>query len=138
MPNISHRLFFILTTGLSNGILNWLFMKLYLLFSYFQPGWIVQLVRFQLGWFFCSRWNQLSWKLSNEILVLFHCFTKSFVIGYHFLTKPITTLTWSQQPIRMIQLGWKPFRWKKSARLTWQIVQKNIICLDPLGWFYNY
>lgn len=87
-----------------------------LVFSYFQPGWIVQLVRFQLGWFFDLGENQLSWKLSNEILVLLHCFTKSFLIGYHFLTKPITTLTWSQQPIRMIQLGWKPFRirWEVS------------------------
>jgi len=32
-------------------------------------------------------------------------FTKSFFIGYHFLTKPIPTLICSQQPIRMIQLG---------------------------------
>jgi hypothetical protein len=33
--------------------------------------------------------------------------TKSFLIGYHFLTKQIATLIWSQQPIRMIKLGGK-------------------------------
>ncbi len=40
-----------------------------------------------------------------------HCFTKSFIIGYHVLTKLITTMIWSQQPVWMLQLGWKPFKW---------------------------
>ena len=34
---------------------------------YFQPGWLVQLFRFQQSWIFWFRWNKLSWKLSNEI-----------------------------------------------------------------------
>ncbi len=57
-------------------------LKKKLLFSYLQPCSIVQLVRFQLGWFFLSRRNELCWNLNNEILVLLHCFTKSLPITF--------------------------------------------------------
>jgi hypothetical protein len=43
-------------------------------------------------------------------LCSFLYFIVSFLIGCHILTKPIATMISSQQPIRMIQLGWKPFR----------------------------
>ncbi len=55
----------------------------------------------------------------------------SFLSGYHFYTKPMTTLICSQQPTRIIQLGWKPLP-SGLGRMY-----KNIISLRPLGWFYN-
>jgi hypothetical protein len=46
------------------------------------PVWMILLVRCQLGWIFWSRWNQLSWKLSDEIFLLCHCFTKQMIFSY--------------------------------------------------------
>jgi hypothetical protein len=57
-----------------------------LIFSYFQPGWKIQLVGFQLGWIFRSRWNQrysdtfplvfpdsrlLSWQLCWSVVMFY-------------------------------------------------------------------
>ncbi len=118
------------------------------IFLYLQLGWIVQLVRFQLCWIlFWYRWNQLSWNLSHNIFVLLHCFTKSFLIGYDILSKPITTMISANQnystrlktikgyieryPNHMIQLVGK-------CQLGWLgRMYESIICLHPLGWFYN-
>ncbi len=121
-----------------------------MIFLYFQPGWIVQLARCQLGWiffFFWSKWNQLSWKLRNAIFVLLNCFTESSLFVCHVLTITNHTMIWSQQPIKLFMevendLG-------SLERYPNHIVQlvgksqldrhgrmfKNIICLHPLGWF---
>jgi hypothetical protein len=69
--------------------------------SYFKPGWIVPLVKITYNKAGFFGLGEINLQLSDEIFVLFCWFTKSFLIDYQILTKPIKTTIWFQPPIRI-------------------------------------
>jgi len=71
--------------------------------------------------------------LSNELLVLLHCFTKHFQLVYqtnHNIDLISTANQNESTRLKTVRIRWEvslsrdSTRWKKSARFTWQNVRK--------------